>query len=80
MKKLEYSLRAMRSLTPLENLEGKSYLNVCRLQTTVSEVSEKVVVYYMTLLALAAVHQRLEMVYYLINEGASKLITERMQQ
>ena len=68
MKKLKDSIRLMKKIdSPSENC-----LDICCLQTTVSQISEKVVVYYMTLLAHAAVHQRLEMVKFLIKEGASK--------
>ena len=79
MKKLKYSIEAMKSLAENEHLDGNSYLNVCRLQTTVSKVSEKVVIYYTTLLALAGVYGELEMVEYLISEGTSKLMTDNWQ-
>ena len=72
MKKLKDSVRLMKMAY---SLSGK-YLDVCYLQTTVSQISEKVVVYYMTLLAHAAVHQRLEMVKFLIKEGASMSIMD----
>ena len=69
MKKLKDSLRLMKAAYS----HSESYLDICCLQTTVSHVSEKVVVYYMTFLAHAAVHQRLDMVKFLIKEGASKM-------
>ena len=69
MKKLKDSIRLMKKTDSL----SENCLDVCYLQTTLSQVSEKVVVYYMTLLAHAAVHQRLEMVKFLIKEGASKI-------
>ena len=68
MKKLKDSLRLMRKA----NSHSGHHLDVCYLQTTVSQYSEKVVVYYMTLLAHAAVHQKIKMVELLIKEGASK--------
>ena len=68
MKKLKDSIRLMKKYDP----PSENCLDICCLQTTVSQISEKVVVYYMTLLGHAAVHQRLEMVKFLIKEGASK--------
>ena len=68
MKKLKDSISLMKETYLLSG----NYLDVCFLQTTVSQISEKVVVYYVTLLAHAAIHQRLEMVNLLIKEGASK--------
>lgn len=67
MKKLNNSLSLMKETYSLSG----NYLDVCCLQTTVSQISEKVVVYYETLLAHAAIHHRLEMVKLLIKEGAS---------
>ena len=68
MKKLEDTLRLMKQANALLG----HYLDVCYLLTTVSQYSEKVVVYYMTLLAHAAVHQRTKMAELLIRKGASK--------
>ena len=68
MKKLKDSISLMKAAY----CHSGNYLDVCYLQTTVSQISEKVVVYYLTLLAHAAIHQRLEMVKFLIKKGASK--------
>lgn len=68
MKKLKDSIRLMKRTDSL----SENCLDVCYLQKTVSQISDKVVVYYMTLLAHAAVHERLEMMKFLIKEGASK--------
>ena len=68
MKKFKDSLSLMKDAYSLQG----NYLDVCYLQTTVSQISEKVVIYYLTMLAHAAIHQKLEMVNLLITEGASK--------
>ena len=51
---------------------AEKYLDVCYLQSVVKTDGEEPILYYMTLLACAAVHRQKEMVKYLLEKGASK--------
>ena len=72
LRKLEDSVKVMKSHAGLTCPGVKKYLNVCYLQSAIDTQIGEPTLYYMTLLAHAAVNKRKGMVKYLQESGASK--------
>lgn len=72
MRKLKDSIEAMK--TNADSCPGiKKYLDVCYLQSVVSPRKKATTLFYMTLLAHAAVQKQKMMVKILLDSGASKI-------
>ena len=69
LRKLEDSIKTMTSVAD----SGMNYLDVCYLQSAIVTHMQEPVLYYMTLLAHAAVNKQKGMVKYLLEKGASKI-------
>ena len=73
MRRLEDTVKEMKEHADLADLEAQKFLDVCYLQSAVATSSQgKPTLYYMTLLAYAAVNKQKRMVKYLLDSGASK--------
>ena len=73
LRKLEDSVKVMKTHADLTCPKGeKFFLNVCYLQSVAISYKEKPTLYYMTLLAHAAVNKQKKMVKYLLDSGASE--------
>lgn len=75
MRRLEDSVKEMKAHANLTFPEAQKFLDVCYLQSAVAISGQgKPTLYYMTLLAHAAVNKQKKMVKYLLDRGASKLL------
>ena len=72
LRKLEDSVNVMKTHAGSQHPGTEKYLDVCSLQSVAVTNREKPILYYMTLLAYAAIHKRKGMIKYLLEKGASK--------